>query len=212
METNAFLQEMIEKIIASVPQFVMILTTLFYALKNLNKVAKRFPDEISDTRKELNISFLETKEEINSFFGETKKELVETFSSTRKEINKIVSEVTKQIYMNVNKEMAGMKEELVDYKKELHNMYTQTNLLARENKAFMEIISLVISKEPQKIRDGISSAVSKRLNMTKKELEKYPERIMGEIYVLQESMKDAVLLLGKDKFSAMLKEIGYEEK
>lgn len=212
MDVNQFLSSIIENLVASVPQFVVILGSLVYSLNSIKKKTEDFPMQIQDTKATLKAQFDVTKTDITKSFLEAKDEISNTLKKTKDDINVIVKDVTKQIYDSVNVSMEAMKQELNQYKEQLIGAQQQTNMVVREAKVFMEVISTFVSKDPKLIRDGVSTIICSRLNMTKEELEQMPQKIMSEAVVLEQAMREAILLMGKEKFEEMLGRIGYEQK
>jgi uncharacterized membrane-anchored protein YhcB (DUF1043 family) len=212
MDANQLISGVIENIVASLPQFFVLLGTILYSLTNIKKTTQDFPDQIKNTKDLLKTQFDTTKQEITQSFFDAKDLIVDSLKQSKEEMNTIVKDVTQQIYDNVNVAMDAMKNELNDYKEQLRSAKEQTNLAVREGKAFMEVIASLVAKDPKLVRDGVATIVATRLNMTKEELEKLPELIMTESNVLEQAMKEAIVLMGKEKFEELLGRIGYEAK
>jgi hypothetical protein len=212
MDANQFLTNIIENMIVATPQFIMILGALVYNLKSIKKKTEDFPMQVQDTKTVLKNQFNQTKEDITKSFFEAKDLIVDTLKQSKEEMNAIVKDVTQQIHDSVNVAMESMQEELNQYKEQIISSKEQTNMVVREAKAFMEVITILVSKDPKLIRDGVSTVICSRLNMTKEELEKLPQEMMKEGVVLEQAMKEAIILLGKEKFDELLERIGYEAK
>lgn len=212
MDANQFLSNIIENAIVAMPQFVLIVGALIYNLQSIKKKTEDFPMQIEDTKAVLKKQFNQTKEDITASFFEAKDLIVDTLKQTKEEMNTIVKDVTQQIYDSVNVAMEGMQEELNQYKEQIISAKEQTNMVVREAKAFMEVITVLVSKDPKLIRDGVSTVICSRLNMTKEQLEKLPQEMMKEGVVLEQAMREAIVLLGKEKFDELLERIGYEAK
>jgi uncharacterized protein YaaN involved in tellurite resistance len=102
-----------------------------------------------------------------------------------------------------------METELASYKVQLATNIEQTNLLARQNKIFMDVILELVAKDPIKVSQGITQAVSTKINLTKEELEKYPDILVKDTKVLESALQEAYKLMGKVSFEKLLKNIGY---
>jgi hypothetical protein len=115
----------------------------------------------------------------------------------------------KEVNTSVNGTLVDMEKELATYKGFLKENIDQTNLLARQNKLFMDVIIDLISKDPKKVSDGIAQAVSTKVNLSKEQLEQYPQLLVKDIKVLEGSLKEAMNIMGKEKFEQLLTKIGY---
>ena len=86
MDYNAFLIELVENLIASVPQLVAVISLVMYSLNNLKKQTAEFPNQLSAVKENLVTDFKETKLMVQDMLAES-----------RKTINSLVEEATTQL-------------------------------------------------------------------------------------------------------------------
>ena len=190
----------IEELIAAVPQIVVVLTTVVYSLNAIKSKVNSFPKQIEETKTSLNTSFDETKKQISATLNETEKQLL-----------KKVDEANKRMEQHVANTLIDMKGELLGYKEELKSNSDQTNILIRQNKIFMEIIANLVSQDQKKIEEGLAKTVIVKTTLSKKELEQYPQLLVKELPILQSAMKEVLTMIGKDEFQKLLEKVGYGE-
>lgn len=212
MDINELGTRIIENIVANIPQFIVLVSTIMFYLKDVKKKTNEFPEKLFDVKKTLTDTWVETKTNLKDSFDSLKSELISINNDTKELLNQTVESVSRQIYENVNEVMFSMKEELSNYKSELTKSKDQFNLLVKENKVFMELISILVAQDPTKVKEGVASLVSKKLNIAKEELEKYPEKLLTDMNFLQETLKETLVMIGAEKFEALLRSIGYEEQ
>jgi hypothetical protein len=188
----------IEELIAAIPQIVVVLTTVVYSLNAIRSKVNTFPTIAKDTQKSVDIKMIETQKQINQNLEQSKFELSKILELFKKEVN-----------TSVNGTLTDMEKELSTYKGFLKENIDQTNLLVRQNKLFMDVIIEMVAKDPKKVNEGIAQAVSTKINLSKEQLEQYPQLLVNDIKVLEGSLKEAYGLIGKEKFAELLKKIGY---
>lgn len=198
MDFNALLVGILESLVAGLPQFTVLGSVIYYGIKQMKTETSKLPFQLNETKNTLNVAFLETKEK-----------LTQTYLQSKEQMETTVKKLGEDIYDNVVDVMSEMRQELASYQSQLKNTANQLNLVVRENKAFMDIIAILLSKDPQKIREGVTTVIASKLNMTKEELEKYPERLVTDLNVLQIALKEAFLTLGKEQFETLLRSVGY---
>lgn len=208
MDINALFSGVIEGVVANVPSFTILASGLAVGLKKINF----FPSTVKKTEEVLKQSFDVVKGELTTSFELAKTNLVSSFDSAKVEMVKSVDEMKKDVTANVNGSLDGMKKELETYKTDLVASTQQTNLLAQQNKVFMTMISSLVSKNPELIRDNVSSTINSTISDSLKELEKYPEILYKDMTVLENSLKQASIVIGQEKFDELLGKFGYERK
>ena len=70
----------------------------------------------------------------------------------------------------------------------------------------------VLKQDPKMIEKGIYSNINKKVNMTKEELESYPNLLESDLELLKDTLIKTRSNIGEENFSKLLKEIDYEEK
>lgn len=201
MDMNLFLVEILEKFVASVPQFVVLATLVASKLSEVQKETKNFPNQVEDVKTTMQNAFSSTTTEMQNSFGNLSAEVI-----------KQIQDNAKQMITDVNLIMEGMQNELKFYRENLDGVKNQINLLVRENKAFVEVISVLVSKDPQMIKDGLATVISRELNMTKEELEQFPEQLVTNLPLLKEVLQETSSTLSQETLDGIMESIGYERK
>jgi hypothetical protein len=186
-ETLDLITGVVEEIIAAIPQIVVVLTTVVYSLNAIKQKVNTFPLKMEETKKNLNTSF-----------EQTKKDLLLT-----------TDEVTKKIQLSVEASLVSMGKELQGYKQQLQSESDQVNLLVRQNKVFIELLTSLATKEPSKLKEDVSKIIAQRSILSKQELENYPTLLVKELPMLEKALKEAYLVLGESKLKEILGKIGY---
>jgi phosphoribosylaminoimidazole-succinocarboxamide synthase len=197
-ETLDLITNVIEEMIAAIPQIVVVLTTVVYSLNAIKARVNSFPVQIKETKDTMNLNLKETKDSVNS-----------SLSQSKKEISEIVNDMRKEMLKSVNETLVDMKKELVDYQNDLKSSSDQTNMLVRQNKILMQVISDLVGKDTEMVAKGVAKQLAFRTNLSKEELENYPELLIKELPMLENALKEAMLVLGDGKFEEMLKKVGY---
>ena len=197
-ETLDLITGVVEEIIAAIPQIVVVLTTVVYSLNAIKQKVNTFPLRIEDTKASLNKSFDQVKQNLSTSFEQTKKDLLLT-----------TDEVTKKIQASVEASLVSMGKELQGYKQQLQSESDQVNLLVRQNKVFVELLTALATKEPSKLKEDVSKIISQRSILSKQELENYPSLLIKELPMLEKALKEAYVVLGESKLKEILGKIGY---
>lgn len=180
-------QGVVEEIIAAVPQIVVVLTTVVYSLKAIRDKVNSFPKQISETKESINVS-LQTQQNA---------------------LSAIVEGMRQEIVKQVGETLINMEKELETYKKELISNSEQVNILIRQNKMFTDIIATLVAKDPKFIQDDVAKNILQRTNLSKEDLENYPQLLIKEMPKLEGALKEALLVLGEKKFEEVLGKVGY---
>jgi hypothetical protein len=197
-ETIELITGIVEELIAAIPQIVVVLTTVVYSLNAIKSKVNSFP-----------IQMKETKETVDTNLKNTQVSINESLQQSKKEINEVVIEMREKILENVSQTLVSMEKELVDYKRDLKSNSDQVNMLVRQNKVFTDVITALVADDPKKVVDGVAKIVTQRTNMSKQDLENYPQLLIKELPKLEGALKEAFVVLGKEKFDELLGKIGY---
>ncbi len=197
MDAQLLLIEMIENVIATIPQMTVVLAMVGTSLSKVKKKTEDFPNQVAGVKKEFEL---------------VKNDFKESFNQSRKDMENMLKNVAEEMKSGVNDVMTSMKQELADYKSQLTRTNTQTSLLVKENKAFMEVISLMITNDPLKVKDGVAKLVANQLNMTQEELENYTELFIDNLPLLEKMLKEGFETFGQEDIDIILKSLGYERK
>ena len=201
MNAQEFLTKIIENFIASVPQIVALLGSILFYLKKVKTTADILPSQVNTLGDTLGKTFTEVKNNMES-----------SFEKAANNIDKVVSDAVANITSKVNDELTAMKKELSQYKAILNAQKEQSNLLARENVAFMQLLSELLEKDYDKIKSGVAQKVLNRFTLTKEELQKYPDVLVQDSALLEKALKEIKNISGIEKLDNILKELGYERK
>jgi hypothetical protein len=219
-ETIDLIKNVIEELIAAIPQIVVVLTTVVYSLNAIKAKVNTFPKiteqnqqkniaEMTETRNKVLSMLEENKSKVESMLEENKNKVESMLEQSGLQIRTLFSAFAEENHQKVGHTLEIMEKELTTYKAKIDQNASQTNLLAQQNKLFMDIILEIIAKDPKKVSEGISQAVSTKVNLTKEQLEKYPEVLIKDIKVLESALKETYSVIGKDAFNELLERIGY---
>lgn len=201
MDYNAFLIQLVENLIASVPQLVAFLSLVIYSLNNLKKKTAEFPDQVKQVKEDLTTDFKETKLMVQDMLGES-----------RKTINGLVEEATTQLREEVTDVMGGMQEELKYYRETLQSVKGQSNLLVKENKAMFDLVIQLVAKNPEFVKKGLASTITNSLTLTQEELKNYSVQMIDSLPLLETVLKEALVNYTQEEIDGIMERIGYEKK
>jgi hypothetical protein len=201
MDYNAFLIEMVEKLIASIPQLVAVLTMVGLSLSNLKKTTNMFPDNLFKTEQKLTNSFDDLDNKVQT-----------SLDNFQSKTDKMLDEAFAKITSNVTNVMGRMETELKTYREQLQVVKSQMNLLIKENRALVDVIIGLIAKNPELVKNGISSQVADMLNMTQQELIDYSSQMIDSLPLLESVLKEALVNFDMEDIDAILGGLGYERK
>lgn len=188
----------IEELIAAIPQIVIVLTTVLYSLNSIKSRVNVYPKIATETKTGVDTSLSAIKAKIEGILSVSQEKFIATLETVNADMQK-----------KVGATLTTMESELAAYKQQLATNIEQTNLLTRQNKIFMDVILELVAKDPLKVSQGITQAVSTKVNLTKQELERYPEILVKDKKILESALQEAYKLMGKISFEEMLKKIGY---
>lgn len=190
MDYNAFLTNLIENLIASVPQLVAVISMVVYYLNKLKKKTAEFPDQLSVVKEKLVTDFKETKNTING----------------------LVEKATTQLREEVTDVMGGMQEELKYYRETLQSVKGQSNLLVKENKAMFDLVIQLVAKNPEFVKKGLASTITNSLTLTQEELKNYSVQMIDSLPLLETVLKEALVNYTQEEIDGIMERIGYEKK
>ena len=201
MDYNAFLTNLIENLIASVPQLVAVISMVVYYLNKLKKQTAEFPNQLSVVKENLVTDFKETKIMVQDMLAESKKT-----------INGLVEEATTQLREQVTDVMGGMQEELKYYRETLQSVKGQSNLLVKENKAMFDLVIQLVAKNPEFVKKGLASTITNSLNLTKEELKNYSVQMIDSLPLLETVLKEALVNYTQEEIDGIMESVGYEKR
>lgn len=201
MNWNLFLVEIVQDVIASFPQLMVVAGTVVYGMKEIRAVNKLLPNKVEGF-----------KEEIEKRFVEHQGKLVESFDKSVEEITGNVNKAVDEISSKVNDTLTGMEQQLSSFNEQLRTTKNQVNNLVKENKVYMDIISELVSADPEMVKNGLATNIVSLLNLTKEELENYPESLIDNLPALEGVLKEVLVVGGEAALETLLKNIGYGVK
>jgi F0F1-type ATP synthase membrane subunit b/b' len=197
-ETLNLITGVVEEIIAAIPQIVVVLTTVVYSLNAIKAKVNSFPIQIKETKETVDTNLKETKDSINA-----------SLSQSQNKMSNIVEDMRQEIVKQVGETLVNMEKEMASYKEQLSSNSDQVNILVRQNKMFTDVIATLVAKDPKLIQDGVAKNILQRTNLSKEDLENYPQLLIKELPRLEGALKEALLVLGKEKFEEVLGKAGY---
>ena len=201
MDYNEFLTNLIENLIASVPQLVAVISLILFNLNKLKKKTEEFPNQLSVVKEKLVTDFKETKIMVEDMLAES-----------RKTINGLVEEATTQLREEVTDVMGSMQEELKYYRETLQSVKGQSNLLVKENKAMFDLVIQLVAKNPEFVKKGLASTITNSLTLTQEELKNYSVQMIDSLPLLETVLKEALVNYTQEEIDGIMERIGYEKR
>lgn len=190
MTLAQFGMEVLDNLVAAIPQLAVVGSTVVYSLKKIKSKTEEFPTILKQTKEKMDTSF----------------------DSSRKEIAKSLEETSEKIAEKVNGSLEGMQQQLDTYKEQLKQSTEQQNMLVKENKLFIDVILEFIAKNPEMVKNGISRAVSLKSQLTKKQLEEFPNILVNDSSKLTQALREARAVMGEEEYKKLLEGIGNERE
>jgi hypothetical protein len=190
MTLAQFGMEVLDNLVAAIPQLAVVGSTVVYSLKKIKSKTEEFPTILKQTKEKLDTSF----------------------DSSRKQIAKSLEETSEKIAEKVNGSLEGMQQQLDTYKEQLKQSTEQQNMLVKENKLFIDVILEFIAKNPEMVKNGISRAVSLKSQLTKKQLEEFPNILVNDSSKLVQALREARAVMGEEEYKKLLEGIGNERE
>jgi F0F1-type ATP synthase membrane subunit b/b' len=190
MTLAQFGMEVLDNLVAAIPQLAVVGSTVVYSLKKIKSKTEEFPTILKQTKEKMDTSF----------------------DSSRKQIAKSLEETSEKIAEKVNGSLEGMQQQLDTYKEQLKQSTEQQNMLVKENKLFIDVILEFIAKNPEMVKNGISRAVSLKSQLTKKQLEEFPNILVNDSSKLVQALREARAVMGEEEYKKLLEGIGNERE
>ena len=190
MTLAQFGMEVLDNLVAAIPQLAVVGSTVVYSLKKIKSKTEEFPTILKQTKEKMDTSF----------------------DSSRKQIAKSLEETSEKIAEKVNGSLEGMQQQLDTYKEQLKQSTEQQNMLVKENKLFMDVILEFVAKNPEMVKNGISRVVSLKTQLTKKQLEEFPNILVNDSNKLVQALKEAKSVMGEEAYNKLLEGVGNERE
>lgn len=182
MNFQEFGMSVLEYAIANIPTLIALV------FMHTNKFKK-----VEEQVKTIDFSLLKTKDNI--------------VGTIENKVNNVLENVDKRFEKTIDRVddfLKGVDEKVSSFKEELELYRIQNEHLVKENKVSHEIISLLVSKNENLVRDGVASLIVNKLSLSKEELERYPELISSDINFFASALKEQYHLLGEEKFKELI--------
>lgn len=188
MNLAEFGMNVVENLVAAFPQLMVVGSTLVYSLKKIRTKTEEFPTILKSTKENLDVSF----------------------NKARTDMKEVVEKTADVIGEKVNASLDGMQNELNTYKAMLEQNKEQTNALVKENKLFIDVILQFVAENPKLISDGITQVISLKSQLTKDELEQYPQVLINDLDKLKLALEEVKKVSGDKELDNLLVGLGYE--
>lgn len=193
MDWSNFGKSILENIIASIPQIVLTLNVLLINIAKMKNQIITFKEQVVSSEDKI------TKEitiKVDNVLDYATEKIDKTIVRVDYSLEKIETKVD------------GFDERIAS----VEQMQNQNQ------KAFMvmlDLVSILVSKNPDLIRNGIAKIVVNKVNMEKQDLQKYPELISTDLDAFKVALLEQEKVIGKENLLAIigqtLKVENYEE-
>lgn len=185
----------LEYFIANIPTIIILVVSTIKSFRNirgklddklvlLNGEVAKFDSSIVETEKNI---VKATKEQVEEVFKNVNNHLENTIDRVDGTLDKIGGKVD-------------------TFSNELFDLKTQVEHLFKTNKIALEIISSLVGDDAKLIDNGVANTIVNKVNFTKEELEKYPEKITTDTKVFAKAIKEQYILLGEEKILEILEQ------
>ena len=193
MDWSNFGKSILENIIANIPQIVLTLNVLLISIAKMKNQIITFKEQVVSSEDKI------TKEitiKVDNVLDYATEKIDKTIVRVDYSLEKIETKVD------------GFDERIAS----VEQMQNQNQ------KAFMvmlDLVSILVSKNPDLIRNGIAKIVVDKVNMEKQDLQKYPELISTDLDAFKVALLEQEKVIGKENLLAIigqtLKVENYEE-
>lgn len=191
MDAKHFGLSILEYFIANIPTILVMVMSMINNFKKIKSQVSLFDLKVLKTENNV-VEKVETKvNDLTKMVENRLEKTVDKVDITLEKIGKTVDTFANKISFLENK---------VEH-------------LFKTNKAAFDLISVLISGNDDLVENGIASLIINKMNLTKEELESYPELIATDKVAFANAMKEQYIILGKENFKKLLmdtlKDIGY---
>ncbi len=196
MDINQFLAGIVEDLVVSVPQLVILLSSILYNLNMVKKNVNRFPEVTQklglDFGKQMEESFVSSKEQISMILKKATKDMEILVADTKE---KIAAEVNDTL-TDMSGSLFGMKEALSGYQRELYGTREQVNELVVQNYTLSKLLVSLVFSDENSVNAEISKKVHKQYKNLKANLN-FDKKTLDE-HKMNRVMEDAVAIFGRE--------------
>ncbi len=193
MDWSNFGKSILENIIANIPQIVLTLNVLLINIAKMKNQIITFKEQVVSSEDKI------TKEitiKVDNVLDYATEKIDKTIVRVDYSLEKIETKVD------------GFDERIAS----VEQMQNQNQ------KAFMvmlDLVSILVSKNPDLIRNGIAKIVVDKVNMEKQNLQKYPELISTDLDAFKVALLEQEKVIGKENLLAIIEQTlkveNYEE-
>jgi len=193
MDWSNFGKSILENIIANIPQIVLTLNVLLINIAKMKNQIITFKEQVVSSEDKI------TKEitiKVDNVLDYATEKIDKTIVRVDYSLEKIETKVD------------GFDERIAS----VEQMQNQNQ------KAFMvmlDLVSILVGKNPDLIRNGIAKIVVDKVNMEKQDLQKYPELISTDLDAFKVALLEQEKVIGKENLLAIIEQTlkveNYEE-
>jgi len=193
MDWSNFGKSILENIIANIPQIVLTLNVLLINIAKMKNQIITFKEQVVSSEDKI------TKEitiKVDNVLDYATEKIDKTIVRVDYSLEKIETKVD------------GFDERIAS----VEQMQNQNQ------KAFMvmlDLVSILVSKNPDLIKNGIAKIVVDKVNMEKQDLQKYPELISTDLDAFKVALLEQEKVIGKENLLAIIEQTlkveNYEE-
>ena len=192
--------EVLKYVIATVPGLGLIAGNMLTNFKKIKTNTQAIQPALEDAKASLQGDYAKSEATIAASLTKYNTDIHNTLLDVKDEINE-----------KVNGNLEGMKTELSTYQRELTETKDQVNVLAKQNKLYMDTIAAFVGQNPEFIKSGVASAISSKVALTKEELANYPELLVKDIHVLENALTEAKSVLGEEAYQELIDKVNAKE-
>jgi hypothetical protein len=184
MDWSNFGKSILENIIANIPQIVLTLNVLLINIAKMKNQIITFKEQVVSSEDKI------TKEitiKVDNVLDYATEKIDKTIVRVDYSLEKIETKVD------------GFDERIAS----VEQMQNQNQ------KAFMvmlDLVSILVSKNPDLIRNGIAKIVVDKVNMEKQDLQKYPELISTDLDAFKVALLEQEKVIGKENLLAIIEQ------
>ena len=184
MDWNNFGKSILENIIANIPQIVLTLNVLLINIAKMKNQIITFKEQVVSSEDKI------TKEitiKVDNVLDYATEKIDKTIVRVDYSLEKIETKVD------------GFDERIAS----VEQMQNQNQ------KAFMvmlDLVSILVSKNPDLIKNGIAKIVVDKVNMEKQDLQKYPELISTDLDAFKLALLEQEKVIGKENLLAIIEQ------
>lgn len=184
MDWSNFGKSILENIIANIPQIVLTLNVLLINIAKMKNQIITFKEQVVSSEDKI------TKEitiKVDNVLDYTTEKIDKTIVRVDYSLEKIETKVD------------GFDERIASVE-QIQN---------QNQKAFMvmlDLVSILVSKNPDLIKNGIAKIVVDKVNMEKQDLQKYPELISTDLDAFKLALLEQEKVIGKENLLAIIEQ------